>query len=153
MAQVFITLQMNKVYKQIAQRTTENENHQTKSSFNNSLIVKRVVFEFCNYFTHLFYVGFVQRNIPGLQKELVALFMIDEIRRLMSESVIPYYKGKAKKQLNREKKKSLSEKEKIEQEELAELELEEFSPFDDYLEMIMQFGYITLFAGMISFAF
>lgn len=33
------------------------------------------------------------------------------------------------------------------EEELAELELEEVETFDDYLEMIMTFGYITLFAS------
>ena len=44
------------------------------------------------------------------------------------------------------KSKSLIAQEIIE-EELAELEKEEVEQFDDYLEMIMTFGYITLFAS------
>lgn len=44
------------------------------------------------------------------------------------------------------KSKSLIAQEIID-EELAELEKEEVEQFDDYLEMIMTFGYITLFAA------
>lgn len=37
------------------------------------------------------------------------------------------------------------------EEELAELEKDEIEQFDDYLEMIMTFGYITLFASAFPF--
>lgn len=35
----------------------------------------------------------------------------------------------------------------VDEHELAELEKEEHEPFDEYLEMIITFGYITLFAS------
>ena len=88
--QVLLTLQLNKIYKQIAIWCTDHENHMTKSSYNNSLILKRFVFEFFDFFMHLFYVAFYNLDILALRKELITLFTVDEGRRILTETVIPY---------------------------------------------------------------
>ena len=47
---------------------------------------------FCDYFLYLFYVGCYELNINMLRQFLVFLFTIDEIRRLMTEAIIPSIK-------------------------------------------------------------
>jgi len=40
----------------------------------------------------LFYIAFVRFDIDGLREQLLSLFIIDIIRRLVSESLIPWLK-------------------------------------------------------------
>ena len=111
-----------------------------------------------------------------LRVNLVSVFMVDEIRRILCEAIIPYLTQnkdqiskdvqakikKAKTVISKKKvgddgaeKDTASEStksmgmisEEIIDEEIEELEKEEVETFDDYLEMIMTFGYITLFAS------
>lgn len=80
--------------------TTENENHRTQRDFDNSLIIKRFAFMFCDYFLYLLYVGLYLLRIDKLRSYLTFLFTIDEIRRLLTEALIPYFsQWRAKKAL------------------------------------------------------
>jgi len=45
---------------------------------------------FCDYFLYLFYIGLYELRIDLLRQNLGFLFMIDEIRRILIETVIPY---------------------------------------------------------------
>jgi hypothetical protein len=45
---------------------------------------------FCDYFLYLLYVGVYLLRIDKLRSYLTFLFTIDEIRRLLTEAVIPY---------------------------------------------------------------
>ena len=84
--------------------------------------------------------------------------MVDEIRRVLMESVIPWlmqHKGDVKSVVEAKlsHKTSISEsgKRSIEEAiiaaELAELQRDELEMFDDYLEFVMTYGYITMFAA------
>jgi anoctamin-10 len=95
--------------------------------------------------------------------------MVDEIRRVVTESVIPYLTqnkdaiaAKLKKKIEtlrkvKETDKSTEEHDhictlhEIIEEELHELEKDEIEWFDDYLELIMTFGYVTMFASAYPF--
>ena len=110
-----------------------------------------------------------------LRVNLVSVFMVDEFRRIFCELILPYLNqnkdeiskevqakikraasniskegtntdGASKSAIDSKKSLSLIASEIID-EELAELEKDEVEQFDDYLEMIMTFGYITLFAA------
>jgi anoctamin-10 len=81
---------MNKTFRKVAIFTTERENHRYQTDFNNSLIIKRFAFEFCDFFLYLFYIGLYELNIVLLRQSLGTLFMIDEIRRVVTETIIPY---------------------------------------------------------------
>ena len=113
-----------------------------------------------------------------LRVNLISVFMVDELRRILMEAVLPYLTQnkdkisqdvqkkiqRAKTQLKNKvgdikeddaistsaaegKKSRTVVAEEIIDEELAELEKDEVESFDDYLEMIMTFGYINLFSS------
>ena len=166
--QAVLTTVMNLAFREVAHYTANMENHKTQRSYNNSVFIKRFIFEFTDFQMYLFYIGIWQLDIAMLRVNLVSVFMVDEIRRVIVEMLLPYLcqnkdklskdvQAKIKKQqgktgdesaLKSDKDKSKEEvEEEIIEEELAELEREEVETFDDYLEMIMTFGYIILFAS------
>ena len=157
-AQAIITVAMNFGFRSVAKYTAELENHRTQKAFNNSVFIKRFIFEFTDFQLYLFYIGLYQLDIKLLRVNLIALFMVDEFRRVATEVILPYFmqtKGKelvtkARKLLHAEdKEKEIAQtiEQQIIQAEIEELDKDEMELFDDYLEMIMTFGYITLFAA------
>ena len=53
---------LNVIYRKVAKRLTEWENHRTQSEFEHSLIVKNFIFQFVNSYISLFYIAFVKGN-------------------------------------------------------------------------------------------
>jgi hypothetical protein len=88
--QSVVVMILNKLFSQMAEKSTERENHRTQTAYNNSLILKRFVFEFCDFFLYLFYIAFAEMNMVLLRQSLVSLFIVDEIRRVVAESIVPY---------------------------------------------------------------
>ena len=110
-------LAINKAFIPLATFCTNRENHKTQESYDNSLIIKRFMFEFLVCYTHLLYVAFWKLDIMALRKELGVLFMADEFRRLASETLLPYTMNYIKNKNNDEKE----QKEDILKEELDEV--------------------------------
>lgn len=140
---------INLLYRKVASFSTDIENHKTETFFNNSLIVKRVLFEVFDCYLPLFYIAFYQLDIMALRRELIGLFWGDEIRRLVMESVIPFITEKIE---SKKLKKTAAELKKTDQHEMhydvvENLMYEEYEQFDDYIEMVIQYGYVTLFAS------
>jgi len=139
---------LNKLYRSIATYATDIENHRTNYQWQGSITVKRVLFELFDCYLPLFYIAFYQLDIISLRRELVGLFWGDEIRRVVTESIIPLITEKIqafrhKKYLGDSKKKDNNGNFEV----LENLLLEEYEQFDDYIEMVVQFGYVTLFAS------
>jgi len=160
---------MNNKFRIVAKWTTDLENHKTDDDYDYSLFIKRFIFEFTDFQLYLFYIGIYQRHIGLLRVNLVSLFMVDEVRRVVCEVVLPLFmqnkeeimeKAELKlkrslsidtKAMNKEKKEEKELQDQIIAEELKELNRDEVELFDDYLEMIMTYGYITLFAAAFPF--
>ncbi|KAG7357256.1 calcium-activated chloride channel-domain containing protein [Nitzschia inconspicua] len=128
---------LNHAYRQVATWLTEFENHKTEDAFQSSLNFKRFLFEFFDRFIALFHLAFYERDVERLRMELAAVFTVnvDALRRLCDGSYsslcheslgtreeFPIYPGRL--ELNRV-----------------------FEPFDVYMETLIQFGIVTLFAS------
>jgi anoctamin-10 len=92
---------------------------------------------------HLWYIAFIEFDIVTLKSLLGKLFIIDEIRKVLTESVLPL--------VMKRKLEGSGERNGI-AERLVELNLWEYDDFDDYIEVIFQYGYIILFAAVFPLA-
>jgi anoctamin-10 len=119
--------------------STIRENHKTTIGFNNSVIVKRFIFELINRFFHLWYIAFIEFDLITLKSLLTKLFVMDAFRRVLLESLLPLV---MKKNFEREKTKYREELKKKTDlsddivERVVELNLWEYDDFDDYIEVI-----------------
>eukprot|EP00559_Dactyliosolen_fragilissimus_P006979 CAMPEP_0184856590 /NCGR_PEP_ID=MMETSP0580-20130426/1767_1 /TAXON_ID=1118495 /ORGANISM="Dactyliosolen fragilissimus" /LENGTH=299 /DNA_ID=CAMNT_0027351693 /DNA_START=1439 /DNA_END=2338 /DNA_ORIENTATION=+ len=141
---------MNKTYRRVAEVLTKWENHETENDFDNSLTFKRFLFEAFDAYLVLFYLAFYEQDIDKLRSELVNIFNIDTIRRLFLECIVPFVTQKiTKPKLG--KKHDLKKSDFIDPSAynplLVQSHKDEYELFDDYLEMVIQFGHITLFAS------
>jgi hypothetical protein len=59
----------NIIYKQLAIRFTEAENHKTQTQYENSLVLKIFMFQFTNSFVSLYYTAFVKTFAEGCMVE------------------------------------------------------------------------------------
>lgn len=89
-AQTILTTIANKKFAKVAMRTAKMENHKTQRAYETSVFVKRFIFEFTDFQMYLVYIGIYQQHVGLLRNNLVALFTVDEIRRIVTESLIPY---------------------------------------------------------------
>jgi hypothetical protein len=124
--QSIISVILNEFFKPVAAKATQIENHRTQTDFNNSLIIKRFAFNFCDFFLYLFYIGCYELRMDLLRQNLALLFMIDEVRRIVTEAIIPYVanwnaKRKKRKELKGDKKDYKGTPEYIEQKEMEEV--------------------------------
>lgn len=127
-------LALNALYRRVATKLTDWENHETQTSHDHSLILKRFLFEAFDCYIVLFYLAFYERDVERLRLELVAVFNIDSFRRLSVEVILPYIVHALSPSRN-------------DREHPHDLHLDQHEQFDDYMEIMIQFGYVTLFAS------
>ncbi|GAX16666.1 hypothetical protein FisN_23Lh202 [Fistulifera solaris] len=139
---------LNSLYRKVSVALTDWENHETEQNYQNSLILKRFLFEAFDCYVVLFYLAFYERDVERLRMELVSVFQIDTVRRLCMECIIPFglfrlrMRGKQHVQTDNDTS-SIPTANEI----LEDLEKDEYEQFDDYMEIVIQFGYVTLFAS------
>jgi anoctamin-10 len=168
---IMIFILNQKIYRPIAVALTEWENHRTDSEFENALVLKRFIFDAFDCYIALFYLAFFECDIDRLRSELAALFVSDCIRRVLTETALPLT-IRALQRRSHMKKYEASKKtdeplqpmeadEADDDEDFRSLEGmkvtsrdmgEPYEQFDDYLEMVIQYGYIMLFASAFPLA-
>nr|XP_021381562.1 anoctamin-10 isoform X1 [Lonchura striata domestica] len=140
---------MNRIYRYAAEFLTSWENHRLESSYQNHLILKVLVFNFLNCFASLFYIAFVLFDMKLLRQSLATLLITSQILNQFAESLLPYW---LQKRYNRKMKKRMCSKKTDMDLSLAEqVNMEKemgtyLGTFDDYLELFLQFGYVSLFS-------
>ena len=88
--QIVCTLLLNMGYREVATWCTDRENHKYQSDYENSLIVKRFVFEFFDCFLPLIYLGWWDLNFKVLRQTVISMYIVDEVRRVFLETLLPY---------------------------------------------------------------
>ena len=126
-------LTLNTIYRTVAKRLTDRENHESQRVYENSLILKRFLFEAFDCYIVLFYLAFYERDVERLRMELIAVFNIDSFRRLFMEVILPMMLHTVA--------------DKKDTEHPYDLHLDAYEEFDDYMEIMLQFGYVILFAS------
>ncbi|XP_063291470.1 anoctamin-10-like [Pelobates fuscus] len=137
------------------QATTQGSNNGTKQLWTHwgrrtcmtSLL--GVQFNIVNCFSSLFYIAFVMCDLKLLRQSLATLLITSQILNQFVESLLPYWMQKRSNKKIKNKVKSL----KIDTEFalLEQIHLEKQmdayqGTFDDYLELFLLFGYVSLFS-------
>ncbi|XP_032767137.1 anoctamin-10 [Rattus rattus] len=140
---------MNRLYRYAAEFLTSWENHRLESAYQNHLVLKVLVFNFLNCFASLFYIAFVLKDMKLLRQSLATLLITSQILNQVVESLLPYWLQR--KYCARVKRKVRALKSDVDttlyEQVLLEKEMGTYlGTFDDYLELFLQFGYVSLFS-------
>ncbi|CAM9434451.1 unnamed protein product [Discosporangium mesarthrocarpum] len=147
---------MNLVYGNIAIWLNDLENHRTDTAYEDNLIAKTFMFQFVNSYASLVYIAFIKEQMgqkclvscmSELSTNMGSLFLARLAIGNIGEVVLPVLKARKKEKEERtgadpERTFSTAEKEFIK--ETYDVML---GTFKDYAEMIIQFGYATLFVA------
>lgn len=153
---VVCILGMNSVYRVIAISLTEWENHETDRDYQNSLVLKRFLFEAFDSYIALFYLAFYERDVERLRLELMAVFQVDTFRRVLLECLVPmamqhfrpHHQSAASVLQDSCPIDSSREIPPPSLEQILEdIDKDPYDDFDDYMEICIQLGYTTLFAS------
>uniref|UniRef100_A0A8C5EEA5 Anoctamin n=1 Tax=Gouania willdenowi TaxID=441366 RepID=A0A8C5EEA5_GOUWI len=142
---------MNLIYRYAAEFLTEWENHRLESSYQNHLVLKVLVFNFFNCFASLFYIAFVMQDMVLLRQSLATLLITSQILNQIMESFLPYWlqRRRNKKMIRKVQKRATLQDKELPLEEQVRLEADMstyLGTFDDYLELFLLFGYVSLFS-------
>ncbi|XP_008284759.1 anoctamin-10, partial [Stegastes partitus] len=131
------------VYKTVAQSLTEYENHREESAFQNHLTAKVLVFTFFNYFAVLFHIAFFKQDVPLLRKRLASLLIVTQLINQVTEVVIPFLVDRFISAPHRAESEDDPQEEKFRNQST----LPAFPGlFAEYIELLVQFGYLSLFS-------
>eukprot|EP00092_Neocalanus_flemingeri_P069742 GFUD01085523.1.p1 GENE.GFUD01085523.1~~GFUD01085523.1.p1 ORF type:complete len:945 (+),score=222.25 GFUD01085523.1:241-3075(+) len=167
-----LILIFNYIYEFLAIWLTEKELHRTQTGFDNALTLKIYLFQFVNYYASIFYIAFVKGQFVGTPNEYtrfmswrqeecspggcfielcIQLAIIFMGKQFML-SVMEYYMPLMWKVFNLVKlagwKNEETGKEEVTPQYIKDFKLVEWGHqglFYEYLEMVLQYGFITIF--------
>ena len=147
---------LNLVYEKIAIKLNHLENHRSEESHNNNLIVKLILFQFINSFLALFYVAFYLGDLERLKTLLTAILITRQVIGNIKETILPYAIKNFRLLSMALNDYSAFDPSQISA-EFTPIEREGSSPtykgtHEDYMEIFIQFGYVTFFSSIYPLA-
>uniref|UniRef100_A0AAV2L073 Anoctamin n=1 Tax=Knipowitschia caucasica TaxID=637954 RepID=A0AAV2L073_KNICA len=131
------------VYRTVANVLTEYENHREESAFENHLTGKVLVFTFFNCFAVLFHIAFFKQDVPLLRKRLASLLIVTQIINQFTEVVVPFLVDRFISAPNRAESEDDPQEDKFRNQGTLPV----FPGlFAEYIELLVQFGYLSLFS-------
>uniref|UniRef100_A0A0C3TDD7 Anoctamin transmembrane domain-containing protein n=1 Tax=Guillardia theta (strain CCMP2712) TaxID=905079 RepID=A0A0C3TDD7_GUITC len=162
-------LVFNKIYQYVLKLLTDFENWQTETQYEDATIAKDFCFKIVNAYFACFFVAFVQNSMlvygvdmhcpewhcmPELAGTLAAVFILQLTIAQFMEVGLPIMKNRVRIFLKERAAKSHevqseeAENVMVMSQEEKQSKLDQYSGvFEEYQEMVIQFGYVTLFAA------
>ncbi|TSQ92625.1 Anoctamin-10 [Bagarius yarrelli] len=140
---IVYTNMLGNAYRTVALRLTDWENHREESSFQNHHTAKVLVFTFFNNFAVLFHIAIFKQDLHLLHKRLSSLLILSQLVNQFTELVVPYIIDR----FYNSSQKQLKEDDPAADHMQAEGSLPPFPGlFLEYIELLVQFGYLSLFS-------
>jgi hypothetical protein len=157
----------NFLYYKVSVRLTDLENYKTQSQYENSLIIKTYLFEFFNSYNSIIYIAFFKSQVEGclfveddqgnlkedcmyeLRTQLTWIFIIHVLMNLFNTLrplVVEWWHKRKRPTSQEDEAPSLQSNLDIEMKKDEFLVRGLDGTFSEYLELMVQFGYNTLFA-------
>ncbi|XP_050046097.1 anoctamin-8 [Dermacentor andersoni] len=158
---------LDTVYYRIALWLNDMENYRLDQDYEDQLIIKIAVFQFVNSFLSLFYIAFYLQDMEQLREQLATLLITRQVLGNIKESVIPFLVERLhlaclELSSTEESPSSATPEEspatssastpKLSQGEIECAMFKYEGTFEDYLEMFIQFGHVTLFSSAFPWA-
>ncbi|CAG9311961.1 unnamed protein product [Blepharisma stoltei] len=150
---------LNIIYKKIAVVLTDWENYETESEYQNALTIKLFAFQFVNSYSSLFYIAYFKGRYEGCESEncvyelgfqLGIIYIITLCLNLI-EIGLPIFQNYINLYKENKKIKENDAQIGLSAEEIEYNLIQYETPLDDYMEVIIGYGYVVLFG--ISFPF
>ncbi|XP_076466402.1 anoctamin-4-like isoform X2 [Babylonia areolata] len=166
---------LGKIYLILARVLTDFETHRTQTEWEDSFTLKMFLFQFVNHYSSLFYIAFFKgkftgrpgdynRNINGERQEecdpsgclielLIQLMIImvgkqtfNNSKELFIPKIMNWIKSRRVKEEKENKKLAIWEN------DYNMAEMPDLGLFDEYLEMVIQYGFVTIFVAAFPLA-
>uniref|UniRef100_I3JH94 Anoctamin n=1 Tax=Oreochromis niloticus TaxID=8128 RepID=I3JH94_ORENI len=170
-----LILLMGQVYTALAEQLTKWEMHRTQTQYDNAFIFKVFIFQFVNFYSSPFYVAFFKGRFVGyptnygtlfgmrnedcgaggclieLAQQLFIIMVGKQLINNVQEFILPKVKAwRQKRTLAKVLGGKASHEPRRWEEDYKLVECEGL--FEEYLEMVLQFGFITIFVAAFPLA-